>query len=75
MRTQQARQLRVAKITVNEKGPDAQRRELDQASQPRLNFPAFNNDSLAPMLAFGGMSIDGVSYPPFPPLAENETRY
>jgi aryl-alcohol dehydrogenase-like predicted oxidoreductase len=54
---------------------DAQLYELDQASQPRMNFPAFNNDSLAPMLAFGGMSIDGVSYAPFPPLAENETRY
>jgi aryl-alcohol dehydrogenase-like predicted oxidoreductase len=52
-----------------------QTHELDQASKPRLNFPAFNNAELAPMLAFGGMSIDGVSYPPFPPLAETDVRY
>jgi aryl-alcohol dehydrogenase-like predicted oxidoreductase len=50
-------------------------RDLDEASEPRLNFPAFNNTNLAPMLAFGGMSVDGISHPPFPPIAESDVRY
>jgi aryl-alcohol dehydrogenase-like predicted oxidoreductase len=54
---------------------EAQLRQLDEASLPRLNFPAFNNANLAPMLAFGGMCVDGTQYPQFPPLAESDTRY
>jgi hypothetical protein len=48
-------------------GPEPSRRQqqlatLNESSTPRLNFPAGNNSHLAPILAFGGMSIDGVRY-------------
>lgn len=38
---------------------------LSEVSQPRLNFPAENNATLAPMLAFAGMTVDGKTIPPF----------
>ncbi len=52
-----------------------QLRELSDASTPQLNFPASNNASLAPLLSFGGMTVDGVTYPPFPALAADAVRY
>lgn len=41
----------------------AQLEQLDEVSTPALNFPAVNNARLGPMLAFGGMTIDGVAVP------------
>lgn len=38
---------------------------LSEVSQPRLNFPAENNATMAPMLAFAGMTVDGKTIPPF----------
>jgi aryl-alcohol dehydrogenase-like predicted oxidoreductase len=54
---------------------DAHVRELTEASQPRLNFPAFNNATLSPRLAYGGMTVDGRTHEPYPTLANNATRY
>jgi aryl-alcohol dehydrogenase-like predicted oxidoreductase len=42
---------------------DAQLEQLNQVSTPSLNFPAANNAQFGPMLAFGGMTIDGVAFP------------
>lgn len=39
---------------------------LTDASTPALNFPAANNAGLGPILAFGGMTIDGVRHPASP---------
>lgn len=47
---------------------------LSEASTPTLNFPAANNAGLGPVLAFGGMSIDGVQYPDSP-LMHADVRY
>jgi aryl-alcohol dehydrogenase-like predicted oxidoreductase len=52
-----------------------QRTRLDTLSKPELNFPAENNLGLAPMLAFGGMTIDGTTLPAFPLFRANATRY
>ena len=41
---------------------DAQRQELDEVSAPSLDFPAENNARFGPLLAFGGMTVDGVAY-------------
>ncbi|TDQ24751.1 aryl-alcohol dehydrogenase-like predicted oxidoreductase [Raoultella sp. BIGb0149] len=38
---------------------------LGEVSQPKLNFPAENNATLAPMLAFAGMTVDGKTIPSF----------
>ncbi|MGE0969949.1 aldo/keto reductase [Klebsiella sp. WOUb02] len=38
---------------------------LSEVSQPKLNFPAENNATLAPMLAFAGMTVDGKTIPSF----------
>lgn len=38
-------------------------RTLDQASKPKLNFPAENNATLAPMLGFPGATVDGRTVP------------
>ena len=39
--------------------------KLSLASKPKLNFPAENNETLAPMLAFPGMTVDGRTVPSF----------
>lgn len=39
-----------------------QRARLDSVSAPSLNFPAANNARFGPLLAFGGMTVDGVDY-------------
>jgi aryl-alcohol dehydrogenase-like predicted oxidoreductase len=54
---------------------DDQLHELTRASEPCLNFPAFNNANFSPRLAFGGMTIDGTTREPYPTLASNATRY
>ncbi|QKJ87045.1 aldo/keto reductase [Paramixta manurensis] len=38
---------------------------LSKVSRPKLNFPADNNATLAPMLAFSGMTVDGNAVPSF----------
>jgi len=48
---------------------------LDQASTPRLNFPAENNRVLAPGLAFAGATVDGVATTMHPALQGAITRY
>lgn len=37
--------------------------KLDDVSKPKLNFPAENNETLAPMLAFPGTTVDGRTVP------------
>jgi aryl-alcohol dehydrogenase-like predicted oxidoreductase len=39
--------------------------KLSLVSKPKLNFPAENNETLAPMLAFSGMTVDGRTVPSF----------
>lgn len=43
--------------------------KLSAVSRPKLNFPAENNDTLAPMLAFSGMTVDGKTVPSFERLS------
>ncbi|RAS59125.1 aryl-alcohol dehydrogenase-like predicted oxidoreductase [Vibrio diazotrophicus] len=38
-------------------------RMLSEVSKPKLNFPAENNETLAPMLAFSGTTVDGRTIP------------
>ncbi len=54
---------------------EEQLQRLTDVSTPQLNFPAANNEQLAPLLAFGGMTVDGVSYPQFPMIPEDAARY
>jgi diketogulonate reductase-like aldo/keto reductase len=46
----------------------AQTQRLDDASTPKLNFPAENNRLLAPGLAFAGATVDGVAHSLHPAL-------
>ncbi|KGI78251.1 aldo/keto reductase [Oleiagrimonas soli] len=39
--------------------------KLSLVSKPKLNFPAENNETLAPMLAFPGTTVDGRTVPSF----------
>jgi hypothetical protein len=54
---------------------DAQRRALDEVSAPALNFPAHNNQTLAPLLQFAGAAVDGRPSMPSPLLQASEARY
>jgi aryl-alcohol dehydrogenase-like predicted oxidoreductase len=54
---------------------DAQVAALEEASAPALNFPAANNRDLAPMLGFGGVTVDGQTIPANPMLEGSATRY
>lgn len=38
-------------------------KKLDEASKPKLNFPAENNATLAPMIGFPGTTVDGRTVP------------
>jgi aryl-alcohol dehydrogenase-like predicted oxidoreductase len=38
-------------------------RALDEASRPKLNFPAENNATLAPRIGFPGTTVDGLTVP------------
>lgn len=40
-----------------------QMKKLDEASKPNLNFPAENNETLAPMIGFPGTTVDGRTVP------------
>ena len=53
----------------------AQIAALDDISRPALDFPADNNRDLAPMLGFGGTTVDGRPAAPWPMLAASPTRY
>ncbi|MDX6598138.1 MAG: hypothetical protein QOE87_2025, partial [Gaiellales bacterium] len=48
---------------------------LEEPSAPSLDFPAFNNAQLGPMLGFGGTTVDGVELPVWPALLESSARY
>jgi aryl-alcohol dehydrogenase-like predicted oxidoreductase len=52
----------------------AQLQELNEASTPTLNFPALNNARFGSMLAFVGMTIDGIAIPSITISAEPGTR-
>lgn len=54
---------------------DDQIAALDKVSAPKLNFPAHNNSTLAPMLQFAGATVDGVPSIAMPRLASSTTRY
>lgn len=43
-------------------------------SAPQLGFPVAANH-LAPMLAFGGTTVDGQAWDEFPTLAASSNRY
>jgi aryl-alcohol dehydrogenase-like predicted oxidoreductase len=55
--------------------PHDARATLDKVSAPRLNFPAQNNAHLAPLLQFGGTTVDGVPHEVFPLLQASDARY
>ncbi|MEU4091727.1 aldo/keto reductase [Streptomyces sp. NPDC026673] len=63
--------LRALEVTLTE----AQRGVLDDLSAPALNFPADNNRTLAPMLQFGGATVDGRPSTVSPLLRANGARY
>jgi aryl-alcohol dehydrogenase-like predicted oxidoreductase len=54
---------------------DAQRGTLDEVSAPALNFPAHNNQTLAPVLQFAGATVDGRPSGASPLLAASGVRY
>ncbi|MFF0048013.1 aldo/keto reductase [Streptomyces sp. NPDC005498] len=54
---------------------EAQRAVLDEVSAPELNFPADNNRTLAPMIQFGGATVDGRPSTVSPLLQANSARY
>lgn len=54
---------------------EAQRAVLDEVSAPALNFPADNNRTLAPMIQFGGATVDGRPSTVSPLLQANSARY
>jgi aryl-alcohol dehydrogenase-like predicted oxidoreductase len=54
---------------------EAQTAALDEVSRPALNFPAANNRDLAPMLQYGGATVDGDPHPAYPGLVSSPARY
>ncbi|WP_406408191.1 aldo/keto reductase [Streptomyces sp. NBC_01643] len=54
---------------------EAQRGVLDDVSAPTLNFPADNNRTLAPMIQFGGATVDGRPSTVSPLLQASSARY
>lgn len=63
--------LQALDVTLTE----AQRGVLDDASAPTLNFPADNNRTLAPMIQFGGATVDGRRSTVSPLLQAGSARY
>lgn len=51
-----------------------QRHRLDAVSAPQLGFPVAANH-MAPMLAFGGATVDGQAWEEAPTLASSSNRY
>ncbi|EHN12327.1 Oxidoreductase [Patulibacter medicamentivorans] len=68
-------QLRTNLDAIHVELSAAARSALDEISAPVLNFPAENNATLAPVLAYGGATIDGVTWPASPMLGASPTRY
>jgi len=54
---------------------DEQAARLEEVSRPQLNFPAQVNRELAPMLGFGGATVDGQTIPAWPALQTSAARY
>lgn len=63
--------LQALDVTLTE----AQRGVLDDVSAPTLNFPADNNRTLAPMIQFGGATVDGRRSTVSPLLQAGSARY
>lgn len=63
--------LQALDVTLTE----AQRGVLDDVSAPTLNFPADNNRTLAPMIQFGGATVDGRRSTVSPLLRAGSARY
>lgn len=63
--------LQALDVTLTE----AQRGVLDDVSAPTLNFPADNNRTLAPMIQFGGATVDGRRSTVSPLLQAGGARY
>jgi len=68
-------QLRVNLDAVDVRLTPDQIATLDKVSAPTLNFPADNNRLLAPILQFGGSTVDGVTYPVSPLFGSSDARY
>jgi aryl-alcohol dehydrogenase-like predicted oxidoreductase len=68
-------QLKANLDAVDVRLTDEQAGRLDEASAPRLNFPAENNRHLAPGLAFAGATVDGVATSMHPSLQGTITRW
>jgi diketogulonate reductase-like aldo/keto reductase len=54
---------------------DAKIAQLNEASKPALNFPAYMNTHLAPMFGFPGTTIDEQTAPASPLLAASTSGY
>lgn len=63
--------LQALDVTLTE----AQRGVLDDVSAPTLDFPADNNRTLAPMIQFGGATVDGRRSTVSPLLQAGSARY
>ncbi|MFE7791482.1 aldo/keto reductase [Streptomyces sp. NPDC057460] len=63
--------LQALDVTLTE----AQRGVLDDVSAPTLNFPADNNRTLAPVIQFGGATVDGRPSTVSPLLRASSARY
>ncbi|SFS40958.1 Predicted oxidoreductase [Streptomyces sp. ok210] len=63
--------LQALDVTLTE----AQRGVLDDVSAPTLNFPADNNRTLAPVIQFGGATVDGRRSTVSPLLQAGSARY
>jgi aryl-alcohol dehydrogenase (NADP+) len=50
-------------------------RVLEEASMPRLNYPAAMNGETRAMLQFGGTTVDGETSTVYPPLLASDIRY
>ncbi|MCW3065708.1 MAG: aldo/keto reductase [Solirubrobacterales bacterium] len=68
-------QLRANLASLDVTLSDAQIAALDAASEPTLDFPADNNAELAPMLGFGGTTIDGHASSVWPARQASPVRY
>ncbi|MEU7869570.1 aldo/keto reductase [Dactylosporangium sp. NPDC049140] len=68
-------QLRANLASLDVHLTDVQMAALNEASDPKLNFPAENNRLLAPSLAFAGATVDGLHTSVLPMLAASSVRY
>jgi aryl-alcohol dehydrogenase-like predicted oxidoreductase len=68
-------QLRANLASLDLTLSDAHVATLDAASEPTLDFPAPNHAELAPMLGFGGTTVDGHAIDAWPALQASAARY